>query len=159
MPNRSLEWTSAPTLDVIKFVALTLVIVCNPAFAAKCLSYHGEVTLEGTLSSHTFAEQPNYESIAKGDAAATYYFMVPRAPFCVAEGDKNDNQPAEPRVKRVQLVFLSREDSYGLLRPYLGKAVECRGNLFHAISGHHHSAVLLSDAKCNVTRPFSQPEP
>jgi len=130
-------------------VALVLIGTAS-GIAAPCLTYSGEVKLEGTLSRHTFAEQPNYESIERGDAKATYFFVSLREPVCVAEGKNDDGlEPAEPRVDRVQLVFTdSATESYSSLGPLLGKTVWCRGSLYHSISGHHHSPVLLEDAKC-----------
>ena len=134
----------------MKFLPLALLVFCSLSSAAGCLTYTTEVTLRGKLSRHTFAEQPNYESIANGDHAASYFFVSPSIPFCVAAGTPNNEELAEQGVTQVQLVFNSSGDSYAHLRPYLGKAVECRGILFHAITGHHHSAVLLSEAKCRV---------
>lgn len=134
----------------MKLVPLTLLVFVAPALAGECLTYSGEVTLRGALSEHTFPEQPNYESIAKGDAPATYFFISPPKPFCVAAGDPNNNEPSESQIARVQLVFPSKVDGYGPLRPYLSKEVECTGSLYHAISGHHHSPVLLLNAKCHA---------
>ncbi len=61
----------------MKLVPLTLLVFVGSALAGECLTYSGEVTLRGALSEHTFPEQPNYQSIAKGDAAATYFFISP----------------------------------------------------------------------------------
>ncbi len=129
--------------------ALTFILFfsCNIALAAPCLDYVHNVTVQGVLARHTFPEQPNYESIAAGDAPATYFFVTPPKPFCVAIG-KRDDEPAVARVDTVQLVFMGKVDGYGPLRPYLGKAVTCSGMLFAAISGHHHSPVLLSVEAC-----------
>jgi len=120
-----------------------------PAIAGQCLTYAGEVALSGTLSKHTFPEQPNYESIAEGDKPATYFFVSPVQAFCVAAGSNTDEEPAESRITRVQLVF-ANGSGYSQLRPYLGKRVECRGTLFHAAFGHHHSPVLLEHASCHA---------
>lgn len=138
------------TSGVMKFIAAVFLLLSTPALSAQCLSYSGEVTLRGLLSKRTFAEQPNYESIAKGDRAATYFFIAFQAPICVAEGQANNDEPAESGIKSIQLAFPLGKDSYAPLRPYLGKAVECRGSLYHAMSGHHHSRVLLGDAKCRA---------
>ena len=134
----------------MKLVAILLLTISASATAGQCLTYRGDVTLRGTLSRHTFPEQPNYESITKGDAAATYFFISPRQPFCVALGDPKNNEPAESRVESVQLVFAPGEIGYKSLRPNLGKKVECHGSLYHAISGHHHTPVLLWQAKCHA---------
>jgi hypothetical protein len=143
----------------MRLLLVALLLSGATAHAAPCLSYSGEVTLRGLLTQHTFPEQPNYESIAKGDAKATYFFISPRTHFCVAEGANSEGlEPAVEEVERVQLVFLGEKDSYGPLRPYLGKQVVCRGSLFHAISGHHHSPVLLFKAKCDAAQPIISPD-
>jgi hypothetical protein len=134
----------------MKLAAIILLTISSSATAGQCLTYQGDVTLRGILSKHTFPEQPNYESIAKGDAAATYFFISPRRPLCVASGDQNNNELAESRVKSVQLVFAPGEIAYKSLRPHLGKKVECKGSLYHAISGHHHTSVLLWHARCHA---------
>jgi len=134
----------------LKIAALILFAASSASMAGQCLSYRGEVTLRGTLFRRTYPEQPNYKSIAKGDAAATYFFVSPDTPFCVDAGDTKNNEPAEPHVKSVQLAFSGQQDSYGPLRQHLSKRVECHGSLYHAISGHHHSPVLLSNAKCRA---------
>jgi hypothetical protein len=132
----------------MRIVFALLMLFSVSAHAADCASYAGETTLTGKLIRRTFPEQPNYESIAKGDKAASHYFIVPPQPICVTKGENGDGlEPAEPAGARIQLVFFDG-DSYDRLRPYLGKQVGCRGKLYHAHTGHHHSAVLLSDAQC-----------
>lgn len=133
------------------FAPLLTLLACTVAHA-DCLPYSAEVTIAGSLTEQTFPEQPNYADIAKGDAAATYLFVSPRNPICVRAGNPNDNQPAEAKIGRIQLVFEveSASTEYKRLRSLLGKRVACAGTLYHAISGHHHSAVLLFKAKCNA---------
>ncbi len=137
----------------MKLQLFFLLTMSASANAGSCLMYDGEVTLHGTLSKRTFPEQPEYESIENGDAAATYFFISPSQPFCVAEGDVANDDLAEPRVESVQLVFDPDHLGYDALRRNLGKDVECRGTFYHAISGHHHTPVLLSDAKCHAAQP------
>ena len=139
-------------LGVMKIISFVLLLFASAASAGQCLTYQGQVTIRGTLSKHTFPEQPNYESIAAGDHAATYFFVEPHPPICVAPGNLADGDLGERRVKRVQLVFSenSSNGSYETLRPYLGQNVVCGGSLYHAISGHHHSPVLLWRAKCHA---------
>ncbi|MCK9389113.1 MAG: DUF4431 domain-containing protein [Sulfuritalea sp.] len=140
-------------------VALPLLLLFSvSAHSADCVTYVGETALTGKLTRHTFPEQPNYESIEKGDAAATYFFVSPHQPICVAEGKNSDGlEPAEPAVAEIQLVFLAAKRSYRQLRPYIGKEVTCLGSIYHAHTGHHHSSVLLFDAKCRPTLHSSGP--
>ncbi len=140
----------AKTVGGAKVAPLLLAAFCLPAWAGSCLNYGEVIALKGVLSRHTFPEQPNYESIANGDAAATYFFVSPSAPVCVAAGAGQSDEPAEPSVKRIQLVFAPGTNGYAPLRPYLGRQVDCAGSLMHAISGHHHSPVLLLGARCHA---------
>jgi hypothetical protein len=121
---------------------------CSLAHGA-CLSYHDKVIITGNLSQHTFPEQPNYASIANGDAPSTYFFLTPPMPVCVQAGNIDENELDEPEVTRIQLVFY-KDGSYARLRPFLGKKVTCKGGIFHAITGHHHSKVLLENAICKT---------
>lgn len=133
--------------------AVFLFLLCASAQAYACVSYEGTTTLTGTLTRHTFPEEPNYESMARGDAAANYFFVKPRFPICVNEGKNGiDLEPAVPSVIAIQLVFLDGKTSYRGMRPYLGRQVVCRGSLYAAHNGHHHSPVLLLNAKCQPTR-------
>lgn len=140
-------------------IALPLLLIFSvSAHSADCVSYGGEITLTGKLSRRTFPEQPNYESIEKGDAAATYFFVSPLQPICVAEGRNSEGlEPPEPTVEEIQLVFLAAKRSYRQLRRYLGKDVVCLGSIYHAHTGHHHSPVLLFDAKCRPTLQSTGP--
>ena len=117
------------------------------AIADQCLRYEPEVNLVGTLVRKTFPEQPNYESIRSGDAAATYFFISLPTAFCVSPGPDKD-LPSVARVAEVQLMFSGETNSYKALRPYLGKKVMCRGHLWPQQTGHHHSQVLIADALC-----------
>jgi hypothetical protein len=131
--------------------ALVLCALSTPCLAQQCLTY-GDVAIRGVLTRQTFPEQPNYERVASGDRAATYFFVSPGRALCVAAG-MHDDEPAEPRVDAVQLVFAAGADGYGPLRPFVSAQVECSGRLFHAFSGHHHSSVLLNGATCRPVDP------
>ena len=121
------------------------------AQAGSCERYRQPMSMRGWLVRRTFAEQPNYESIAGGDRAATYYFLSLRRPVCVDAGlDELGPQAAEEGIPEVQLVFSAGAAAFEVLRPYLGKTVECRGRLQHAVTGHHHSLVLLAGADCHA---------
>ena len=136
----------------MRYLLVLSLLFCARAHA-ECATYAGETALTGKLLRHTFPEQPNYESIAQGDAPATYFFVAPDHPLCVAEGRNDDGlEPPEPAVDAIQLVFRDGAHSYRRLRPHLGKPIVCRGRLYHAQTGHHHSPVLLADARCHPRR-------
>jgi len=129
---------------------LTCAVVCGIANANECLRYRNEVSLQGNLIRETFAEQPNYENIANGDAMATYFFLAPAIPLCVETGKTDLEDVGERHVKIVQLVFMGKEDMFGPLRPFIGLEIQCTGKLMHAISGHHHSRILLTTSNCRA---------
>lgn len=133
------------------FIAAQVIAACVVSAHASeaCLTYANS-ELVGTLVRQTFAEQPNYESIAAGDAPATYFFVKGAKSFCATAGADTTAEPGVRNIRTVQLVFTS-PSAYDQLRPWLGRSVRCRGSLFHAISGHHHSRVLLQVEQCNLS--------
>lgn len=118
-----------------------------------CLRYEEPVTLRGTLVRLSFAEEPNFESVDAGDVERSYFFLELLESFCVAgTPDPDDLMPGAAAVDRVQLAFAGNaSESYRRLRASLGSEVRCTGSLFHQISGHHHSEVLLGEAECAAT--------
>jgi hypothetical protein len=109
--------------------------------AQKCLSYEpAEVRLRGRVSRQTFPGPPNYENIKKGDKPETYWVLHLDTPICVAASADND---AESGVTDLQLILspgeLTRFKSFVRRR----LSVRIVGRLSHAITGHHHTPVLL----------------
>jgi hypothetical protein len=132
---------------------LLLLILAGRALAAECVGY-SQIELAGALRSETFPSPPEYESVAKGDKPERYFFIVPAASLCVSQGDESGLEPAAIAVHRVQLMF-NDPSAYGTLRPLLGKEVRCTGKLIGAHTGHHHSEVLLTSAKCDALQPIA----
>ena len=109
----------------------------NDQATQDCLSYEpATVTLKGKITRTTFAGPPNYESIKKGDEPETYWILHLTSTVCVS-GDE-----PEKNVSDIQLVFID-DKQYARYKDLLGKQVVANGKLFHAISGHHHTNVLL----------------
>ena len=135
----------------VKWLLPAVVFISNTAAAEVCVTYETMTTLRGKLSRQTFPEEPNYESVAKGDRPASYFFISPGRPLCISKG-RDDSEPAERGIKEdIQLQFEGSK-TFNRLRPYLGNTVECRGTFYHAISGHHHSTLLLGSAECHPYR-------
>ncbi|HEX5734736.1 MAG TPA: DUF4431 domain-containing protein [Blastocatellia bacterium] len=116
----------------------------NASMPQECLSYEpATVTLNGKITRKTFAGPPNYESLKEGDTPETYWVLHLTKPICV-NGDENMPGGEEPErnVSNIQLI-LSKEQ-YARYRGLVGKRVEVSGKLMHAITGHHHTNVLLT---------------
>ncbi len=129
------------TIFLIVFISFT-------AIADQCISYKN-TEIKGTLYSQTFPGTPNYESVADGDMAETYFLLKLPHPKCVADGKGGEQlQENFDSVTNIQLV-LTGQSTYNTLRPFIEKPITCTGNLFSAITGHHHTKVLLSEASCH----------
>ena len=106
----------------------------------KQLHYEPEkVSITGTIVSRTFFGPPNYGENPKTDSKESQYILVLDTPIDVV-GDNKYNE-AERGVKQITLVV--HDFKATPVRPWLGKRVTIEGTLFHAITGHHHTKVLI----------------
>ena len=121
-------------------MTLTSAIFSQAAYAA-CLGYDPQVvTLEGKLTRETYPEPPNFESVAKGDAAETGYYLALLKPACVRA--KPDEELSDyDQVKKVQLILSKKQ--YAQLQPNLEKAIKLTGMLRDGNTGHYHAPVGL----------------
>ena len=131
---------------------LFLFLFIPPVYAAAqgdCLSYEPtEVRLTGTISRKTFPGLPNYKSIRKGDKPETYWVLHLAKPICTTASADNDT---ESGVMNLQLILTGKQ--YALYKKFVGRKmrVTVRGKLSHAITGHHHTPVLMQVV--NITEP------
>jgi Domain of unknown function (DUF4431) len=121
---------------------LFLVGSCSSASGQKCLEYGPTFSLTGTLRSKVFAGPPNYESIKRGDRKETAIILtlVPRT--CTTGNDPNSVDVSETDIREMQLVVTKHAD-WKINRRQMGKRVIATGTLFHAITGHHRTKVLI----------------
>jgi hypothetical protein len=122
-----------------------LLLLIFPGYADAqlegCLSYDPAVVkLAGTISKKTFPGPPNYESIRKGDQPETYRVLHLASPICTTASGDNE---AESGVTDLQLILTRKQ--YALSKKFAGRRVRMTvtGKLSHAITGHHHTPVLL----------------
>lgn len=106
-----------------------------------CLKYDSDkVKISGKLVELTFPGRPNYESIEDGDEAENGFYIELSKPFCTVGDGESDGFE---NIKLVQLVL--DEKGYSLLNNKLNTNVTVEGNLFGALTGHHHAQVLLEN--------------
>jgi hypothetical protein len=111
-----------------------------------CLAYEPDtVIVRGVLHRHTYFGAPGFGEDPSRDARETGFYLDLPVAACVSP--HGSDYPAAVGVRRIQLVLDSA--GYARLRPSLGKSISVGGTLFHAMSGHHHTAVLLK-ATCPV---------
>ncbi len=131
------------------FSSLVLMAFSVQAAAHDCLSYDTDsVRLTGTISKKTFPGPPNYKSIRKGDQPETYWVLHLPSPVCTKASGDNE---AEGGVTDLQLILTRKQ--YALYKKFVGRhaRVTVRGKLSHAITGHHHTPVLMEVV--NITVP------
>lgn len=129
---------------------LLLLLFTTQAQAQQCLNYEPDaVTLTGTIKQHTFAGPPNYESVAKGDAAEKVWVLHLEKPICVLASADNEK---ENEVSDLQLVVGGSKE-YRAYRSMVGRKVSATGTLFHAHTGHHHTPVLLTVKTIQQAKP------
>src|ERR1700677_3300969 len=123
------------------------------ATSAPCLSYEPAVVkIAGSLERKTVPGPPNYESVRNGDRPETYWFVKLSRPVCVGEDEKEpDLNPAKKGVGSIQLVLAP--DAYAVYKELVGKRVVASGNLFGAITAHHHTPVLLTVRTLSAMNP------
>ena len=126
-------------------IASTLLLIacfCSAASTQKCLEYGPMVSLAGTLRSQVFAGPPNYESIKRGDRKETAIILTLLTRTCTTGNDPAGIDVPETGIREMQLVIKTAAD-WKTVRRRIGKRVKVTGTLFHAITGHHKTRVLI----------------
>jgi hypothetical protein len=109
---------------------------------SPCLRYEPEIVeISGTIKRQVFPGPPNYSSIKGGDRPETYWILRLSEPICVlaASSDSGEVNVAEPSVAKLQILQID----YKRYRHLLGAKVRIKGRLTHAITGHHHTPVMI----------------
>jgi Domain of unknown function (DUF4431) len=140
-------------IDGLLILFSTTYAVGQTTTRVRCLSYEPSVVkVAGTLGRKTVPGPPNYESVSNGDRPETYWFVQLSRPVCVGEDEKEpDLYPAKKDVGSIQLVLTP--DAYAACKELVGKRVVASGTLFGAITGHHHTPVLLTVRTLSAVKP------
>ena len=115
--------------------------------------YEPESTvLAGILTRETFPGRPNYESVKAGDEPETFWILNLSQPIDVAikPGLKDELNEPEKAVHRLQLIVDYEKVVPKKLGFQAGKTVRVVGTLSHAITGHHHTDVLIDVQEAKV---------
>jgi hypothetical protein len=142
-----------PITQFLMVLQFGILMGCRTLITHESLKYNsGEVALTGTIVKETFAGPPNYESIANGDEPEDYWILKLDKAVDVAAGADEMSQ-AESNVQRLQLVL--GEGDYEKYRSLLDHPAMVKGTLFHQISVHHKTAVLIevNDVQTNAFSP------
>jgi TonB family protein len=127
--------------DSSKLTTPTLIKKTTSRAQSRCFGYGAPgVTVQGRISRRVFPGRPNYSSVANGDEPEEVWIVNLANPLCTTTGDAD--QPSEGDVRAMQMLFDSA-DSYRAYQSMVGENVRIGGFLEHAITGHHHTPVMI----------------
>lgn len=110
--------------------------------AVPCFRYEpAKVSVSGTVFERTDWGPPNYGEDPAHDRREPHDYIRLDKPLCVfgVPGDA----PDDITENNVSIVELARDSEEWPIPNAVGRHVLLTGGLFHAISGHHHTRVLL----------------
>ncbi|MBI2605728.1 MAG: DUF4431 domain-containing protein [Deltaproteobacteria bacterium] len=112
------------------------------------------VELTGTIEQQTFPGRPGYESIKNGDEIERGWYLRLIAPIDV-EVSKKDSDPNSMTERDVKVLHLTWDSNSAgaIIGNSVGKRVILDGHLFHALTAHHHSRVVMW---VNTAKPDSK---
>ncbi len=118
-------------------------VASQSAARRRVLHYEPEkVTLKGKVVSRTFYGPPNYGENPKTDSRESQYILILDSAVDVVATGNDPTDQTERGVRRVTLVV--NDFAAHPVRPLIGRRVLIEGTLFHAITGHHHTRVLIT---------------
>lgn len=146
----------AALLAVALLVAGAALVAAAPTQTpAAALRYEpAVVTLTGTLFLRTFPGPPNYEDVKKGDEPERVWLLRLSRPVRVVADrahDLDDDNETENNVSVVQPVLTPEQMARCRHLAARRRPVTMTGTLFHSITGHHHSAVLITVSRLSET--------
>jgi hypothetical protein len=133
----------------MRLVLLLLLVPRLCICGNRVLPYEPSVIeLSGKLELQTFPGPPNFESIRDGDDVERHFYLRLDEPVDVLPQGPNPppgSDEVEKNVRIMQLAIGAEDD--GLWARFrkvgAGGHVRIKGTLFHRMTGHHHSRVLL----------------
>ncbi|MCW7548508.1 DUF4431 domain-containing protein [Photorhabdus sp. APURE] len=112
----------------------------------NCYKERQKITLDGTLLKITYPGPPNYESVENGDTPETYWVLQPDKPIGCAKG-----APEWGDYNLMQLVVES-DDFYDIYRSLIGRRVSVTGTIMYAVTGHHHTPIMLETQRIEAAK-------
>lgn len=138
-------------MTVISRCCLPLIIgLCLLPFAAaqasECNQYEpADASLAGTLTRQVFPGPPGFEDVVTGDEPQVGFYLSLSEPLCMQGNENEADISVEDSETLVQLVLQATD--YDNLRPYLDQPVVLKGTLFGAVTGFHHTQVLMQQVQ------------
>ena len=110
------------------------------------------VRLTGVLRENICPGPPEYASIEMGDAPEHIFVLTLDSPIHVRESIHKENSWNEPEdnVTEIQVAASPREAKH-----LVNKRVAISGSLFHAITGHHRTEVVMLNNSIELIKRIS----
>ena len=99
-----------------------------------------KVELTGILIRKIFYGPPGYGEDPKTDKKEYAYIIKLEKPISAIAAEDDTTNESHDNVKEIQVVNIKHIS----LKPLLQKRVTAKGTLFSAITGHHHTDVLIN---------------
>ena len=152
MPFRNYLNANRKYSILILFLAITLSTFSQAAkdtnFGKKPGIYCFEPSVSvvtGKLKVEMYYGPPNYGESPSTDSKEYSYILYPDSVINVIQKDSNGNSADKTieNVKKFQLAQMGEVK----LHPFVNKRIRVTGEFFGAITGHHHTDVLMSVEK------------
>ena len=109
-----------------------------------CLRYDDStVTLSGTVFSRIYFGPPNYGEHPESDAREGAWLLLLDAPICVTGSSHPEVDNNSPESNQILIHLAAVHVDLTSLQRAGGKRATVRGSLFHALTGHHRTPVLM----------------
>jgi hypothetical protein len=119
---------------------LLLILFSGQVFASDAYHYEPTVVeLTGKLVEKVFYGPPGYGEDPKTDSKEHAAILQLEKPIKVIAEKSDEFNETKSNVKQLQIINIKRIP----LSPYLNKKVKLSGKLSSAITGHHHTDVLI----------------
>ncbi|GMO42193.1 MAG: hypothetical protein Ta2F_18210 [Termitinemataceae bacterium] len=105
-------------------------VISSESIILKLYEYSNTIILKGKIELREFYGPPNYGENPKTDKKESYYFLLLDKSLII--NSKN--------IKELQIIFATQKDAGNFMA---GERYYIKGKLFLAITGHHHSPVLI----------------
>lgn len=133
-----MENTAPSVRDVVTDTRTPANRHADQASSSHWLIYNEEITLSGVLECRVEYGPPNYGDTPDMDTRVNVPFLSLAAPIAVRRDPSDPTTEDESNVSTIQLVLKNKT-----LCERTGAPVFVTGKLFHAVTGHHYTPVLM----------------
>jgi hypothetical protein len=135
------------------FASVAIVAFVTPAAFAKCLLYEpAKVTVSGVITEREDFGPPGFGEDPKNDAKERHLYLTLDKSVCVTatpRGPDDANDQDEANVTVMQMVYFTH---IPFRKIWLRRHVSVTGTLFHQVTGHHWTAVLIDPVETHLMR-------